>query len=93
MIVSVTKLGYDKFLLLFVSKLNIVLGKPCETPQGLHYAYSYKSKRSILLNKKEFLKLLCVYSSQGSFTGTAKSSLKKNVFLISKRNIYKSVTS
>ena len=47
-----TKFGYEKLSLLFVSQLNSVLEKTHETPQELHLAYSYKS--AITLNKEEF---------------------------------------
>ena len=53
-----TKFGYEKLSLLFVSQLNSVLEKTHETPQELHLAYSYKS--AITLNKEEFPPLLSV---------------------------------
>ena len=68
-----TKFGYEKLSLLFVSQLNSVLGKTHETPQD---AYSYKSAISFTLNKEEFPPLLSVYSPMGSFTDTAKSSVR-----------------
>ena len=86
------KRGYEQFSLLFFSKLNTDLEKSCGTPQGLQYPYRYKSGTSLFLNKEEFPKLLSVCSPLDSLTDTAKSSLKKYIFPISKRNIYKSVT-
>ena len=71
-----TKFGYEKLSLLFVSQLNSVLGKTHETPQEPQLAYSYKSAISFTLNKEEFPPLLSVYSPMGSFTDTAKSSVR-----------------
>ena len=70
-----TKFGYEKLLALFVRQLNSVLRKTHETPQEPHYACSNKSGISFTLNKKEFPPLLCIYSSLGSFTDSAKSSV------------------
>ena len=69
-----TKFGYGKLSLLFVSQLNSVLGKTHETPQEPQLAYSYKSAISFTLNKEEFPPLLSVYSPLGSFNDSAKSS-------------------
>ena len=91
-----TKFGYEKLSLLFVSQLNSVLGKTHETPQ---YAYSYKSAISFTLNKEEFPPLLSVYSSMGSFTDAANSSVRvrqssdKSIFPLSQPNIHNSVSS
>ena len=93
-----TKFGYEKLSLLFVSQLNSVLEKTHETPQEPHLAYSYKSAISFTLNKEEFPPLLSVYSPMGSFTDTAKScvlvrkSSDKSIFPISQLNIRNSVT-
>ena len=57
-----TKFGYEKLSLLFVSQLNSVLEKTHESPQEPHLAYSYKSAISFTLNKEEFPPLLSVYS-------------------------------
>ena len=86
------KLGDEHFSLLFVSKLNTDLEQSCGTPQGLQYPYSYKSGIYLFLNKDEFPKLLSACSPLDSLTDTAKSSLKKHIFPISKQNIDKSVT-
>ena len=94
-----TKFSYEKLSSFFVSQLNSVLGKTHETPQEPQYAYSYKSAISFTLNKEEFQPLLCVYSPLGSFTDSAKSSVrlrkspKKTVFPVSQPNIHNSVTS
>ena len=94
-----TKFGYEKLSLLFVSQLNSVLEKTHESPQEPHLAYSYKSAISFTLNKEEFPPLLSVYSPLGSFTDTAKSSAyirkssDKTVFPISQPNIHNSVSS
>ena len=93
-----TKFGYEKLSLLFVSQLNSVLEKTHGTPQEPHLAYSYKSAISFTLNKEEFPPLLSVYSPMGSFTDTAKScvlvrkSSDKSIFPISQLNIRNSVT-
>ena len=47
-----TKFGYEKLSLLFVSQLNPVLGKSHEIPQEPQPAYSYKSTISFTLNKE-----------------------------------------
>ena len=94
-----TKFGYEKLLLLFVSQLNSVSEKNHEYSQEPHLAYSYKSVISFTLNKEEFLPLLSVYSPMGSFTDTAKSSVlvrkssDKSIFPISQPNIHNSVSS
>ena len=64
-----TKFGYEKLSLLFVSQFNSVLGKTYKTPQ---YAYSMRSI-SFTLNKEEFSPL-SVYSPLRSFTDSAKLS-------------------
>ena len=47
-----TKFGYEKLSLLFVSQLKPVLGKSHEIPQEPQPAYSYKSTISFTLNKE-----------------------------------------
>ena len=94
-----TKFGYEKLSLLFVSQLNSVLGKTHETSQEPQLAHSYKSAISFTLNKEEFPPFLSVYSLMGSFTNTAKSSVRvrkildKSVFPIRQTNILNSVSS
>ena len=93
--IRLTKFGYDKLSLLFVSQFNSVLGKTCETPQ---YAYSYELSISFTLNKEEFSSL-SVYSPLRSFTDSAKLSARvrkfseKTVFSISQPNIHNSISS
>ena len=90
-----TKFGYDKLSLLFVSQFNSVLGKTCETPQ---YAYNYELSISFTLNKEEFSSL-SVYSPLRSFTDSAKLSARvrkfseKTVFSIIQPNIHNSISS
>ena len=92
------KCGYEKLSLLIVSQLNSVLGKTHETSQEPQLAHSYKSAISFTLNKEEFPPLLSVYSLMGSFTNTAKSSVRvrkildKSVFPISQPNIHHSAS-
>ena len=75
------------------------LRKTHEAPEEPQYAYSYKSAIFFTLNKEEFPPLLFVYSPLGSFTDSAKSSVRvrksseKTVFPISQPNIHNSVTS
>ena len=60
-----TKFGYEKLPLLFVSQLNAVLEKIHESPQEPLLAYSYKSAISFTLNKEGFPPLLSIYSPMG----------------------------
>ena len=55
-----TKLGYEKLSLQFVSQLNLVLGKVHETPQEPECSCRYRSVVSFTLNKAEFSTLLSV---------------------------------
>ena len=70
-----TKFGYEKLSLLFVSQLNSVLEKTHESSQEPHLACSYKSEISFTLNKEDFPPLLFVYSPMGSFSDKSKSSV------------------
>ena len=93
---NLTKFTPEQLSSHFVRQFNSFLGKTHETPQELQHAYSYKSVISFTLNKEEFPPLLSVYSSLGSFTYSAKSSVlvrKSTEKTISQPDSHNSVTS